>query len=272
MLPRSPRRDNASCAQLSGNESTPERRAQAQAEAKRTLDRYHWDAERGTYADWGRHTENVTLARMPPDGRIERKEGPIGAVDSFVPHFGYVSLFPLLLDRLRTLTTRCSEDPDWPWRSCEARGSCWRGAGRGGGWFSGGRAGAWGDAGKARADRAAVVAVRPAVARADELDLRTPQHRGTPPLLARSFVHTLSYQHTLVPTHSRIHALSHPRTLVSTHSCVHALMWGPCVCPWGNQHDPPYWRGPIWINMNYLALRALHRYRSLEGPHQQVRA
>ncbi|NWS64835.1 MOGS glucosidase, partial [Chunga burmeisteri] len=35
------------------------------------------------------------------------------------------------------------------------------------------------------------------------------------------------------------------------------------------QHDPPYWRGPIWVNINYLALRALRGYAGAEGPQQE---
>ncbi|XP_061214489.1 mannosyl-oligosaccharide glucosidase [Neopsephotus bourkii] len=35
------------------------------------------------------------------------------------------------------------------------------------------------------------------------------------------------------------------------------------------QHDPPYWRGSVWLNINFLALRALHGYAGTEGPQRE---
>ncbi|CAM9467730.1 unnamed protein product [Chrysoparadoxa australica] len=36
-----------------------------------------------------------------------------------------------------------------------------------------------------------------------------------------------------------------------------------------NPGDEPYWRGHIWLNVNYLACAALHRYAGKRGPYQE---
>lgn len=36
------------------------------------------------------------------------------------------------------------------------------------------------------------------------------------------------------------------------------------------EHDPPYWRGAIWVNINYLALDALHHFANMPGPHKDT--
>ncbi|KAM6289128.1 mannosyl-oligosaccharide glucosidase [Aegotheles albertisi] len=35
------------------------------------------------------------------------------------------------------------------------------------------------------------------------------------------------------------------------------------------EHDPPYWRGHVWLNVNFLALRALRGYAGATGPQQE---
>jgi len=36
------------------------------------------------------------------------------------------------------------------------------------------------------------------------------------------------------------------------------------------EHDPPYWRGPIWININILLVRALKNYSEMDGPYKNI--
>ena len=63
-----------------------------------------------------------------------------------------------------------------------------------------------------------------------------------------------------------IELLRDPKTLWSAHglrSLSKADAW------YGRENAPgdaPYWRGPIWVNLNYLALAGLHHYAHTPGP------
>ena len=42
----------------------------------------------------------------------------------------------------------------------------------------------------------------------------------------------------------------------------------PIYKKYNTEHDAPYWRGAVWININFLAVRALNHYASIAGPYQ----
>lgn len=143
------------------------------------LKNLHWDAKRGIFADWGTHTEAVALVDNPSPGnddmiRLLTDEDNAPPVPQFVPHYGYLSLFPLIMGLI---------PKDSP-----------------------------------------------------ELGQQLALLRQSDELWSPHGLRSLSKSSSLFGAHN-------------------------------TRHDAPYWRGPVWVNANYLVLRALGRYASAGGPH-----
>eukprot|EP00884_Botryococcus_braunii_P015855 jgi/Botrbrau1/2953/Bobra.0026s0024.1 len=144
----------------------------------------HWDSEAKQYRDWGNHTEDVSLGWMEwqnAQGQVVHRELVRRLTGEppkpqFVPHFGYVSLFPLVMRML---------PPDSSGLAAQLE------------------------------------------------QLRDERLMWTPFGL---------------------------RSLSASSSLFMA---------YNTQHDAPYWRGPIWPNLNYLVLAALKHYSQIKGPHAE---
>lgn len=67
-----------------------------------------------------------------------------------------------------------------------------------------------------------------------------------------------------------INSLTNPDLLYTPYGLRSLSKNSPLYMKKNTEHDAPYWRGPIWININYLAIRSLHHYKSVEGPHQKL--
>lgn len=80
----------------------------------------------------------------------------------------------------------------------------------------------------------------------------------------------------LEPTSSHLGVLLEkirkPELLWTNYGLRSLSMNSPLYMKRNTEHDPPYWRGQIWININYLAVRALHYYSNESGPYQKEAA
>lgn len=66
-----------------------------------------------------------------------------------------------------------------------------------------------------------------------------------------------------------LHNIHDPEILWSNYGLRSLSKQSPMYMKRNTDDDPPYWRGQIWININYLALKALHHYATQPGPYSE---
>ncbi|CAH1785069.1 unnamed protein product [Owenia fusiformis] len=152
------------------------------------LDKLHWDPVTERYADYGLHSNKVKLEKPKPPKNIKQGQTPpspqhlekvrvtkVEPKNQFVDSFGYVSLFPFLLQIIEPTSPKL---------------------------------------GKILTD------------------------------------------------------LRNEKMLWTNHGLRSLAKIAPLYNKYNTEHDGPYWRGPIWININFLAVRALNYYSTNEGPYK----
>ncbi|XP_059063009.1 mannosyl-oligosaccharide glucosidase [Achroia grisella] len=66
-----------------------------------------------------------------------------------------------------------------------------------------------------------------------------------------------------------LHDLNKPDLLWSPYGLRSLSKSSPLFMKRNTEHDPPYWRGQVWVNLNFLALSALRHYAVTPGPHAE---
>ena len=67
-----------------------------------------------------------------------------------------------------------------------------------------------------------------------------------------------------------LNSLKAPNGLWSPYGLCSISKSDPYYLKYNTEHDAPYWRGPIWININFLTIRALDHYSKVPGPYQNL--
>lgn len=70
--------------------------------------------------------------------------------------------------------------------------------------------------------------------------------------------------------HNILKDLEDPELLWTDYGLRSLARNSPLYMKRNTEHDPPYWRGQIWVNINFLALRALNHYSQTTGPYQNL--
>ncbi|KAG7314203.1 hypothetical protein KOW79_022699 [Hemibagrus wyckioides] len=78
--------------------------------------------------------------------------------------------------------------------------------------------------------------------------------------------------HVLTPDSQKLEYIRDPARLWTPYGLRSLSRSDPIYMKRNTEHDAPYWRGAIWININYLEVRALHHYSRKEGPFQEKAA